>query len=281
MNKTIELKNHSIEKRTFKQGAKEVIQDLSFIKTERALFLKLFSVLFLVSAFLTPLFITFGFGFITSFFTSLVFPALAIASFQKTNKQIDNSIAKETFSKLFQFRIYIMIFSLLLITAISLLIPLQIIMNDIGLTQQELQTVLPAFLETNGSVESFNLFSEDPLAQKFLNGLANLNMGVFWACWAFGGISVILVTVNGFLALMQIFTLPYIGAWDSLKMAMAFNFKNGGYFIGKTLGILAFIIPISIFSGILGEFFKSMLLLYTVFVFYKMIDGTVEEKEIK
>ncbi len=282
MNETIELKNHTMEKRTFKEGAKEVITDLSVIKNKKAMFVKLFLFALFITIILNPIFTITGLGFINSVITTIVFPAIAIAIFQKSKDDNNGSLSlsKSIFEKILRLRIYALLFFMAIALALSVFIPLQVIISEIGLTGAELQKILPAFIEANANPEQFQIFSQDPLAQKMMNGVTNLNMTVFWLCWSFGGLGIILVSVNGFLALMQMLTLSYISVWDSLKMAIAFNFKNSGYFIGKTLGILVCVTPVFLFGGIIGQFFQSLTLLYTIYVFYKMIDDTIEEKEI-
>lgn len=283
MNKKIELKNHTMEKRTFKEGIKEVFSDFSFVKEQKKIFFILLFLSLFATIILTPVFNVLGMSFLNSVITTIFFPAIAITYFERTKEkdQSQFSLSKNIFEKITRLRIYMLLFVMLIAVAISVFIPFQVIINEIGLTTTELQTLLPAFMEASESTEKMNLFSQDPLAQKMMDGFVNLNMTVFWLCWSIGGLGIILVSVNGFLALMQMLILPYINLWDSLKMALSFNFKNSGYFIGKTLGILGFVTPVFFFGGIVGQVFQSITLLYTVYVFYRMIIDTVEEKEIK
>lgn len=283
MTDIIDLKHHQMSKRTFKTGIKEAKTDFSFIKEHKSIFIKLFLFIAFINFVLEPILKIVGFGELNTFITMLIIPAVIISSLQQAKGKHDKSIFKETVNKLMQLRIYMLLFFMAFFVALSVIIPFQVIINDIGLTTNQIQNSMPQFLAASGSEESLKLFLEQPQARDLVDKITNMNISLFVTCWIIGSLGIILTLVNGFLALMQILTLSYISLWDSVKMAFAFNFKNGGYFIGKTMGILL-IGLFAVASSLLGQFFttvfESATLLYTTYVFYMMIDDTIEEKEL-
>jgi hypothetical protein len=269
MNK-IDFSDHTMIKKTFKDGFKDIKKIPQEIKENKKNYGTLtffFIVLFVLSNQIStlgqePLFFMLQFFFQTFALASMV--TLTVFNYSNSFKDCIVPSLKNTFSfttlALFIAFLFLMILSF---TPIFLITP------------PEIFSLRPEVIAQIGS----NPESIDP---ELLNILSGIDYNTFIISFFITGLLSIFVLVIGFLTILLNLSFSTLGFLSSLKISLAFNFKNAGYFTSYTLIILPLLFLKSLVSLIalplVPEISSGLFNLSVFIVFANMIKNTIEDK---
>lgn len=269
MNK-IEFSDHIMIKKTFKDGFKDIKKIPQEIKENKKNYGKLtffFIILFVLSEQISilgqePLFFMLQFFFQTFALASMV--TLTVFNYSDSFKDCIVPSLKNTFS----FTTLALFIAFLFLMILSF-IPIFLI------TPPEIFSLQPEIIAQIGA----NPESIDPA---LLNILSGIDYNTFMISFFITGLLSIFVLVIGFFTILLSLSFSTLGFFSSLKLSLAFNFKNAGYFTSYTLIILPLLFIKSLFSLIalplIPEISSGLFTLSVFIIFANMIKNTIEDK---
>lgn len=134
------------------------------------------------------------------------------------------------------------------------------------------------------SVESISSISSNPeyIDPALANTLSNIDYNNFIIAFAISSLILIFVLVIGFFTIILNLSFDTLGFFSALKISLAFNLRNAGYFTSYTLIILPLLLIKYLMSMIaipLIPIISSGLFTLSVFIiFAHMIKNTIEDK---
>ncbi len=279
MSANIELKEHTIIKKTMKEGFQDFKNTFNIIKDKKQNFIFLLF-LFFGFSFLTDVgkdFLSnnelgnFIFTLLSGFLNYFYLPALAISAFQSDSEDY-KELSQFALSRSLKFQNFmIVIFGFILIGLSSIPVILTI-------PKEFFEIPIELYLNLMGDMSLLN--NNEAYASTFQVAFSKLNPTTFWIGYASSGLLLVLSIVFSYCAFM--FSLSYDNStfFNSLSNSFFFNFKNSGYFTGITVGVIL-IGGFSFFTSsifILSTIVSSLVALYVVFIFSKMFENTIKSK---
>lgn len=279
MSANIELKEHTITKKTMKEGFQDFKDTFNIIKDKKQNFIFLLFLFFGFSL-LTDIgkdFLSnnelgnFIFTLLSGFLNYFYLPALAISAFQSDS---------EDYKELSQFALSrsLKIQNFMILIFALILIGLSTIPVILSIPKEFFEIPLNSYLNVLGDTSLLN--SNQEYASIFQVAFSKLNPTTFWIGYVTSGLLLVLSIVFSYCAFM--FSLSYDNStfFNSLSNSFFFNLRNSGYFTGITVGIIL-LGSVSFFVSsifILSTIISSLVALYVVFIFSKMFENTIKSK---
>lgn len=268
--KKIEFSDHFMNKKTFKDGFKDIKKIPQEIKKNKKNYSTLtffFILLFVLSEQISiigqePLFFMLQFFFQTFALASMV--TLTVFNYSDSFKDYLLPSLKNAFS-FTTLALFLTFLSLMILSFTPIFL----------ITPPEIFSLQPEVVSQIGT----NPESIDP---ELLNILSGIDYDTFIISFFITGLLSTFVLVIGFFTILLNLSFSTLSFFSSLKISLAFNVKNAGYFTSYTLIIIPLLFLKSLVSMIplpLIPTISSGLFTLSVFIiFSNMIKNTIEDK---
>lgn len=309
MNKFFSIKNYNVNDKKMKDGFKDIklsTSDLfSNIKNFGIVFLIFFvgsilkDMLFANTATKnfevqkgTSLMIKGDMNFDTAFYIISFFIVLMIYFFTvDVFSDLENVYYKDSawfsFTKLLDYKVYLIAFSIFLMLLICFKIatyPVFQALPDIKISEIVSFISLLSDASSGQDLEtSANLINSDPIGQKILYGLSNIQPFELFLSFSIASLLLVFGVIFHFNMFINLVIYNEIGFFESLKIAIYFNINNGLYLTVVTLLIILLGFIVSIINSFVSIYYiqlalNSFITVYTLYIFTWVIVKNTSKK---